>query len=141
MPRNVLKTTFEANFHLLGIACNLPDYQLAWLVNQALGINLVRVADHNVSFKQDRFIHTAKFIYRTENVAYTFLKNRAEEGEGQNYLIPEVKNIDYLLMIDDETENLEILNVKSTLSKINNVILTQVIDVSQLKSIENLIAD
>ncbi len=49
--------------------------------------------------------------------------------------------MDYLFLIDDDTENLEILNVKSTLSKINNVILVQQIDVAQLKSIENLFND
>jgi len=139
MAKNILKTRLNTNFYLLGIVSSMADYQLAWHINGALKINLTREEDHKINFKSDKYVSTAKFTFGTAHQNFIFFKNKASAGEGQNYLLPEVKNIDYLLMINDETENLEILNVKNTLSKIKNVILIQLIEVDQLKSIENLI--
>lgn len=141
MAKNVLKTSLQTNFHLLGIVSNSVDFKLAWQINDALNINLNRAADHSIQFKNDQFLSTAKFEYKTEYRIYTLIKNKLDQSDGFVFLMPEIKNVDYLFLIDDDTENLEILNVKSTLSKINNVILVQEIDIAQLKSIENLFND
>lgn len=141
MVKNVLKTSLETNFHLLGIVSHTIDFKLAWQINEELKIILKRGSDHRIQFKNDQFLSTSKFEYSTEFRKYTLLKNKLDDADGFLYLLPEIKNVDYLFLIDDDTENLEILNVKSTLSKIKNVILVQHIDVAQLKSIENLYDD
>ncbi len=139
MPRKVIKAVFKVDFQLIGIAANMPDYQMAWHINQALSIHLIREKDHQLLFTKGDYIYNTKFKHQNENSSFTLFKNRAVESDGQYYLLPEVKNIDYLLMIKDETEIIEILDVRSTLSKIKNVILSKVIAVNQLKSVENLI--
>ncbi|MFQ3214214.1 MAG: hypothetical protein ACJAT1_000754 [Marivirga sp.] len=141
MPKNVLKTSLETNFHLLGIVSNNVDYKLAWQLNEAIKINLKRVEDHSIQFRNNSYLKTSKFECSTEYRLYTLLKNKLDDADGFVFLLPEIKNVDYLFLIDDDTENLEILNVKSTLSKINNVILVHQIDIAQLKSIENLFND
>ena len=141
MAKNILKTEIEADFHLLGIVANTADYNMAWHINELLHIHLKRVDDHKVQFKSDKFLSTSKFIYETEYCSYTLIQNRVLDGEGFNFVLREIKNIDYLLIIHDETDNLKILNVKSTLSKIKNVILVQNLDVSKIKSLDNLYDD
>jgi len=54
-------------------------------------------------------------------------------------LIPELKNLDYFLLVQDETEQLDLSNFMEKLSK-NSLVQSIVrIDISKLKSKENLL--
>jgi hypothetical protein len=55
------------------------------------------------------------------------------------YLIPELKNLDYFLLVQDETEQLDLSNFMEKLSQ-NSLVQSIVrIDISKLKSKENLL--
>lgn len=138
MQKKFLQETFKIDFELLAIASPLADYQLAWHTNNLLNLSLKRVEDHHISLKKDVFLSTSCFAYKTEHSTFKLFKNKLNEGAGAILLIPEMKNIDYFLLIQDDTEEVEILNVKNTLSKIKNVILIQIIDANRLKSVVNL---
>ncbi|MBK6264657.1 IPExxxVDY family protein [Marivirga sp. S37H4] len=139
MHKNVLKADAPFDFQLLGFSTPLPDFQLAWHINQVLNIHLKRGNDHEIAFKNNQFLRTSNFQYKTEHLCIKLIKNRVEESEDFAYVIPEAKNIDYFLVIQDETKDLEILIVKNTLSKIKNVNLVQKMDLERLKSVDNLI--
>jgi hypothetical protein len=68
------------------------------------------------------------------------LKNKAINSTKQaTYLIPELKNIDYFLLVQDETEELDLINFVKKLSQ-NPLVQSIVrIDISKLKSKENLL--
>lgn len=139
MQKKILKADLHFDFQLLGISSGLPDFQLAWHINQQLNIQLKRVEDHRIEFQNSQFLRTSALQYSTEHVNIKLIKNKVEESESFAFVIPEAKNIDYFLLIQDDTGDLEILNVKNTLSKIKNVILVQEMDLQRLKSIDNLI--
>lgn len=139
MNKKLWQDTFNVDFQLLAIASPLTDFQMAWHINQQTKFSLKRTKDHFIELKKDRFLNTSCFEHQTEHVSIKLLKNKLIDSEAdQAFLIPEMKNIDYFLLIQDDTEELEILNVKSTLSKIKNVILIQVLDANRLKSVVNL---
>ena len=141
MPKNILKIETVFEFELLGISTSLPDFQLVWNINKELDLHLKRIADHQISFKNNKFLKTSHFQHKAENLNISLIKNKVIESESFAFVVPEAKNIDFFLLIQDDTGDLEILNVKNTLSKIKNVILVQKMDVQQLKSIDNLIID
>jgi len=54
-------------------------------------------------------------------------------------LIPELKNLDYFLLVQDETEEMDLINFVKKLSQ-NPLVQSIVrIDISKLKSKENLL--
>ncbi|WKK79698.2 IPExxxVDY family protein [Marivirga arenosa] len=139
MDKKMWKDTFTVDFKLLAISSPIPDFQMAWNINQYTNFTLKRVKDHFIELKKDQFLNTSCFQFKTDHVSIKLLKNKLNDSEAkQVFLIPEMKNIDYFLLIQDDTEELQILNVKSTLSKIKNVILVQVLDADRLKSVVNL---
>jgi hypothetical protein len=139
MNKQLWQDTFNVDFQLLAISTSLADFQLAWHINEITHFKLKRVKDHSIELKKGNTLNTSCFQYKTENISIKLIKNKLNEMEAsQAFLIPEMKNIDYFLIIQDDTEELEILNVKSTLSEIKNVILVQIIDANRLKSVVNL---
>ncbi|WKV10843.1 IPExxxVDY family protein [Marivirga harenae] len=139
MNNKLLQDTFKVDFQLLAISSALTDFQMAWHINQHTHFTLKRTKDHFIELKKGLHLNTSCFRHQTENISIKLLKNKLNESEAQQaFLIPEMKNIDYFLIIQDDTEELEILNVKSTLSKIKNVILIQILDANRLKSVVNL---
>lgn len=139
MNKQLWQDTFKVDFQLLAISSSLPDFQMAWHINEHTHFLLKRTKDHFIELKKGYFLNTSCFQHQTENVSIKLLKNKLNDSEApQAFLIPEMKNIDYFLLIQDDTEELEILNVKSTLSKIKNVILIQILDANRLKSVVNL---
>ncbi|MEY3647393.1 MAG: hypothetical protein RLZ13_275, partial [Bacteroidota bacterium] len=55
------------------------------------------------------------------------------------YLVPELKNLDYFLLVQDETEQMDLSNFMEKLSQ-NPLVQSIVrIDISKLKSKENLL--
>jgi hypothetical protein len=68
------------------------------------------------------------------------LKNKALNSAQQlAYLVPELKNLDYFLLVQDETEQLDLSNFMEKLSR-NPLVQSIVrIDISKLKSKENLL--
>jgi hypothetical protein len=68
------------------------------------------------------------------------LKNKAINSTQQAaYLIPELKNLDYFLLVQDETEELDLINFVKKLSR-NPLVQSIVrIDITKLKSKENLL--
>ncbi len=141
MHKNILRVQPDFDLEILGISSGLPDFQLAWHINLEMNLHLKRVEDHQICFKNDTFLKTSLFLHKTENLSVALIRNRVNESVNFAFVVPEAKNIDYFLVIEDDTGDLEILNVKNTLSKIKNVILIQKMDVQQLKSIDNLIID
>ena len=140
MAKTILKFDFEIDFEILAITSNSPDYKLAWHVNNALYLHLVRTEDHEIVFKNNQRIRVAHFTYETENAVFHLLRNRVlKEDQSAQYLVPELKNVDYFLLIRDDTGESEIVNVKNTLSKIKDVLLIVRVDPEKLKSKENLI--
>ncbi|HET8859724.1 IPExxxVDY family protein [Marivirga sp.] len=139
MNKQLWQDTFKVDFQLLAISSSMVDFQMAWHINQQTHFSLKRVKDHLIELKKGQFLNTSCFQHLTSNISIKLLKNKLFDSDSQQaFLIPEMKNIDYFLLIQDDTEELEILNVKNTLSKIKNVILVQILDANRLKSVVNL---
>ena len=50
MKKNKLIASFDFDFSLLAIASQLKEYKLAWLINQELGVNLIKQPDEIFEF-------------------------------------------------------------------------------------------
>ena len=134
----LVEPTFD--FELLGIVSPIRDYRMAWLVNKELELNLVKVEDLELEFLSAEKLEISQYFLSLPHGFIQLLKNKALNSAQQlAYLVPELKNLDYFLLVQDETEQLDLSNFMEKLSR-NPLVQSIVrIDISKLKSKENLL--
>ncbi len=133
----LLEDDFEYDFKLVGISCHERDYRVCWGVNQILSLPLSKgereiEVYHRKNNRYSRHTLFSAYDLNTEDEVH-LIANRGKSG----YLIPEQKHADYLLMIKGDGL-LEYEKVVSKLKKVSFILTAFNIEVSQLKSKENL---
>ena len=140
MKKKVIKLTENEtySFEVIGISSHENDYRVCWAINTELNYSLKKTDDHSIfDVKNNLKNNFSLFDYFDEESLMTFylVSNRNENG----YLIPELKNIDYFMLLMGETEPLFLNNFVARLKKINIVSTAAVIDINSLKSKKNFI--
>jgi len=141
MPTNKkLIVAYDFDFDLIGIVSPVKEYKLAWLINKMLGIRLVRQPDLSISFINNNLV-ISNFKAGTERCIYRLLKNQSvgEVMGNPNYLLPELKNFDFILMISDESNTIAVEDVLEKLRQLPELYYVMQADLSNLDSKENLI--
>ncbi len=137
---NVKKFTLETeppdDFLLLGIASQEKSHRMAWLLNRHISLQLQK-EDDIVLYKED--LPTAyfnRFDYTDElnRTTYTLLDNSYENI----HLLPELKNVSFLIMIKGALEFLDVDTLMQKIKKINGIQLVSNINLNKLKSTNHL---
>ena len=156
----VLEQVVSTDFLLIGINASTEMYQLAYYINKKVNINFKR-AERDIDFYYANAIALYQWyeyyskdlqskVYFVANKSYSketnmnstgnlFAENNKEELK-LRYLIPEFKNVDYFIKVEEAT--LDQINYKSLLFQLNTIkqISTAYqIDIQKLKTPENLI--
>ena len=141
MKANKLVVDFDYSFKILGIISSAKEYKLAWSMNQLLKIHLIKAEDINLQFQNDCNILVSTYLYFTEYSQIRLLKNKSIEFTNivKPYLIPELKDYDYFIHILDEGCIFDEEWIKEQLQDCGAIQYIKVIDVSELKSKDNLI--
>ncbi|MFT5617680.1 MAG: hypothetical protein ACI85I_000905 [Arenicella sp.] len=136
-----LEISYDFDFEIIGIVSSERSFKLAWLLNDSLHLDLARISDFDLDFSNGVSLSFANFIHRTEHNSYQLLKNKALKYEktSKPFLLPELKQFDYLLRIDNMTRGIDIESVKQTLSSLSQIQLCQIINLEDVKEKENLI--
>jgi hypothetical protein len=150
----------EEDYHLLALHSSLEEYKIAFFLNKFLQIGLKRASvdvDFNHGEIQAQYpLYTFKEPEKYR--AYHLLKNKykgevkkvissgslfvEEEMAPQiTYLIPEFRDVDYFLKIEEDLEARDVNALVAKLISIPNVITAYTVDVDQLKSKNNLILE
>ena len=139
MKKNKLVIEYDFDFELLGILSSARGYKLAWDINQALGIKLVKQQDLLVGFKNSEEKSFSFYAYETQLNRLKLFKNRPGEQEnGKYFLIPEFPHYDFIILAAMEEQNAHqqlIQKVKS----ISAIQFVASIPVEGLKSKSNFI--
>jgi len=136
MRKSKLEVYNEFGANIVGIVSAIKDYKLAWNINQVFSINLVMQPSAVIEFIKGADLSIVNFTYQSETQQIKLIKNRSTADSG--YLIPELANFDFFLMIGGE-ENLLMEKPLEGLSNIKDIEYYQYIDVSKLKSRDNFI--
>ena len=142
MKVSKLNIEYDYDFDVYGLTSSIKDYKLAWLVNNATDLQLSRVEDHHIENEPNSNFAFSNFIFKTSHNIIRLLGNKSYKAETlrvQTYLIPELKHFDYLLLkqgigMEDFDERF-ITKIK----EINGLDYVLKIDISQLKSKNNLL--
>ncbi len=142
MKKTRLTADYYYNFTLLGLSSVAKEYKLAWSLNQVLQINLVKQDDIKIEFLNKNILVISNFLYQSENAIIRFLNNKSfDQGDESLFLIPELRNFDFLIQIIDDADTFDIKEIIPKISALNVVSFVTEIDTDKLKSKENLIFD
>jgi hypothetical protein len=135
-----LEFDFEFDFQLLGISCHLPDYRLAWIINQTLGIDLDRKEDLELLLGKNKEENGLFSFYQYDNdESYTtinVISNRCDKG----FFCGELKQLDYFIQLWlPESDEEDTSSIIKKLKKSHHVIAAIDLDVETLKSKNNFI--
>ena len=140
MRKSKLFIEYDYNFDLAGIISQAKDYKLAWSINQILNIHLVKGPDIELEYLDQENVLVSNFIYETENSILRILKNRSDqENETKPLLLPELSDFDFFIMSHDSGDAFDMKEILKSLKTLDIIQYVQLIDVSKLKSKENLI--
>jgi len=140
MKKSTLQVTHQYEFDLLGLIAPLKDYKMAWLINQSLGINLVKATDFRMEFLKQPDLILSQYILKKEHGYIQLLRNRSYSDSGLvGYLVPELKYVDYFLILQDYTLEMNINAYIENLSAVNLIQNVVKLDITKLKSKENLL--
>ena len=139
MKKSRLLIDYEYDFTLMALLSPLREYKLAWYMNQLLHIRLVKEKDIQLNFTNQPNLCISNYIFATEHTVLRLLKNRSVGDEEQGFLLPELKQFDYLIMLQGEGDFFDETDLPAVLQKIPTVEFVKPVDVNNLKSKENLI--
>jgi hypothetical protein len=143
-------------YSLLAIHCTIEDYRVAYLLNKKLQISLQR-KPQDLDFK---YTASSFSIYEWEDknqrMIWNLVSNVCKKEEEiitssgslfetqsnilrTHNLIPEYKKVNYLLKIDNDGNYIEEKTIIHKIQEISQIAAVYSIDVSQLKSKDNLI--
>jgi len=133
------KLEYKENFDFLlfGLSSHENDYRLVWKINQEFSLNFERGMNHKVILKKTgQETEFALYTYDDEDTFYLYylIANKSDQG----VLLEELKNIDYLIMIQGEFTEAFSNGFQIRLKKIENIHGVFKIDPATLKNRENL---
>jgi hypothetical protein len=155
LKREILKRTYDLNYILIAIRGTLKDFQLAYFLNKSSLFFLKRVenditynttdsilsfatfSDTEADHKKDSFLINNKTNYNStipnNNLFFQHSINKSI------FLIPELKAFDYLLKLEGVWHKEELTYIKKYLRSINNIESESSVDITKIKSINNLV--
>ncbi len=131
---------YDYDFDLLGVIAPMKEHKLAWNFERQFNFEFEPKEEFELDFLKDGKLTIANYVYEEEYSSMRLIRNKAWESEKISpYLLPEVKQFDYLLMVKGNIFDLELSTVQDKIKAIPNVMLVQNIEIEGLKSKENLI--
>lgn len=138
MKEKRITAEFKFDFRLIGIATTLKEYRFCFFLNELLGCDFVKLKDQNVESKDRSSTQTFSVFKGTSaNRKSTFFVF-SNKNSGQ-FLLPELNEFDFLLMIRGEMEDEELLNLNEGVSRLNQVLLCSVIPPKKIKNLNRIV--
>jgi hypothetical protein len=138
MKKSKLVIDYEYDFELAGIRSSAKGYKLAWQINSALDIQLIRQPDLTVEFKTGDEKSFSFFQHETLLNRLKLFKNKPIDTDLAKYfLVPEFPHFDFIILIQME-EHLR-NHVFEQLKHIPSIELVASIPLDGLKSKSNFV--
>lgn len=115
-----------ADFYLVAIASHENDYRLTWALNQNLNLKLIKIDDFTCNHPKHKLVinySMCKFDDEHNHLKYNLISNKSEKG----FLLPDLKNIDFILRISGDIDQDSLDSLVQKLKKIDIVITAFVI--------------
>ncbi|XZF15111.1 IPExxxVDY family protein [Chitinophagaceae bacterium MMS25-I14] len=135
---DMLEAFFEDSC-LIGLVSALPAYRLCWLLNQRFGLSFVREGDLDICLQksagQQHHFSIYQYCIPLSGTRYLLYKLK----DKKEVLLPEVKQLDYLWMIQSNDAEDEAATITQYLRNIPDIQMAQIITLDRLKNLNHLL--
>lgn len=138
LNRKVLKFEIDLDFVLIAVTTSLKDYRICYHINKCLNFNFNRVDDLRLETNVNGsplLFSLYHFSWESTETDFYFIGNKGSDG----YLVPEMREADYFIMIKNYIDDDDLEHVLSCLNKIPEIVAAVKIDPKKIKSRENLL--
>ena len=142
------------DYELIAVHSSLDDYKLAYMLNKELGVQLSKnLAYVEIAIPEGKSAFS-NYIFDDEinDVVWTLIENKTtiinsnkqttslfEQVDITVFLLPEFKKADYLIKIENIDYGFDSESIIEKIQEIKNVTTAYAIDITNLKSKNNLI--
>jgi hypothetical protein len=136
-----LVVEYDFDFEFIGLISSLKGHKLAWNINNELKIELKKEDDICLDFLHEGQLIIINYNFETEYSNFRLIKNKSCEfaNIASPYLIPELKEYDYFIQLQDESGFFGISSIMEKLKNISGIEYIKLIETENLKSKDNLI--
>lgn len=138
MNRKTLKFEIDLDFVLIAITTSLKDYRTCYLINKHLDFNFTKSPDLEIDLLQGGgpvFFSIYHDHWDASETDFYFIANKGSDA----YLVPEMRKVDYFLMIKNYIDDTDLDKLLTDLNKIQEIVAAVKIDPKKIKSRENLL--
>ena len=142
------------DYELIAVHSSLDDYKLAYMLNKELGVQLSKnLAYVEIAIPEGKSAFS-NYIFDDEknDIVWTLIENKTtiinsnkqttslfEQVDITVFLLPEFKKADYLIKIENIDYGFDSESIIEKIQEIKNVTTAYTIDITNLKSKNNLI--
>ncbi|MDU0370424.1 IPExxxVDY family protein [Hymenobacter endophyticus] len=141
MKTLTLDVEYDCDFDLFGLVSSSREHTLAWVLNRALHLRLIKQQDLIYDlFSQGRLV-ISNYLHTTEHHTLRLLRNRSVDPSPlkKPFLAPDIKEYDYLLQVSNGMASHSSDELLVQLSALPEVQLVSQVDPNDLKFKENLL--
>jgi hypothetical protein len=136
LNRKTLKFEIDLDFVLVAITTSLRDYRLCYHINKRLNFNFTKSADLEIiQGGMSVYFSLYQFHWEASDTDFYFIANKGSDG----YLIPEMRKVDYFIMIRNYINDEDLDKLITDLNKIQEIVAAVKVDPKKIKSRENLL--
>lgn len=137
MKKVFLDIGFDYHFVLYGIVSIETPHRLVWLINQCLKSDFSRKEELIFNFRDNEELNISRFSYLDDlnHLEFDLLSNR----DGSIYWLPELRKIDYFIMVKGALESFKKRKYTEPFKKIEGIQIITEINHKKLKEKERLI--
>lgn len=139
MSKKKLEVEVGVEAAVIGVVSSLKDYKLAWKINQVFKIELILDEDLVISMANNTNVIVSNYCYQTDFLKINLIRNKGMDQAKATYLVPELPQIDFFMLITGEEFFMDVEEAVSKLKELEGVSFVQLIDISKLKSKDNFI--
>lgn len=137
LDSNEMHESFFRDTVLIGIVCAYPSYRFCALMNSCFDLRLARDGESDVCVKsQNNSNYFALYRYHAPMTSNEF--SLYELKREKQFLLPELKQLDYLFMMKGPTAEDDADKYTEALRTIPDIQLAQLIDMERLKNVDYL---
>ena len=134
-----MEEDFFSDKSFIGISCALPGYRFCWLLNQHFDVNFIREPEYDICIQTKQPVDIYFPIYHFQVPLSTTTHHIYTLKNGNEHLLPEAKQLDYIWMIQSPTLESDAEKINKELRQIQDIQLTQILNPEKMKSISYLL--
>ena len=133
-----MQDDFFADSSMIGIVTAMPGYRFCWTLNEHFDINFLREPGQDIPMqKKDNKFHFPVYQYDLANSYHKHLLYKLKNGN--ETLLPEIRQIDYLWLIQTASPEEDAHRIARELRNIPDIQLARILVTEELKNLKNLI--